>query len=60
MFRRPLASSSGGQVVRRILLCSRCEGVGVALLALWRAMLSLLGMALELDHYLSGLLSINT
>lgn len=54
MFRRPLARSSG-QVVRRVLVSNSCEGVGVALLAMWRAMQSLLGIALELEHYMSGL-----
>ena len=48
-------SRLGGQVVRRMLVSNSCEGVGKALLALWRAMLSLLGIALELEHYMSGL-----
>ena len=54
VFKRPLTRSDG-QVVKRILISNSCEGVGIALLALWRAMISLLGIALELEHYMSGL-----
>eukprot|EP00731_Ephydatia_muelleri_P030466 Em0021g989a len=52
VFKRPLTRSDG-QVVKRILISNSCEGVGIALLALWRAMISLLGIALELEHYMS-------